>query len=119
MEAENARAKADARCQREAIQETRRLAAASEGATLDAQLRTTTRTLAGLTRNQISCLLTHFGQKTPATTKSLVDHQGLLYQFLASRPDLSYSPAHAEPLADAAPAAASVPAAPFPNVVDN
>lgn len=117
--AEDARAKSEARGQREAAQETRRLAAASEGATLDAQLRASTRTLAGLTRNQISCLLTHFGQKSPATTKSLVDHQGLLYQFLASRPDISYSSLHAAPLAGAAPAAAPSAAAPFPNVVDN
>ena len=117
--AEDARSKAEARGQREAAQETKRLSAASEGATLDGQLQASTRTLAGLNKNQITCLLTHFGQKAPATTKSLIDHQGLLYQFLASRPDLSYSPSHAASLAGAALAAEPVVAAPFPNAVDN
>jgi hypothetical protein len=117
--AEKERLKADAKAQREGAQEARRLVASSEGAALDLELQASTRTLGSLTRNQIASLLTHFGQKAPASSKSLTDQQGLLHQFLASRPDLSYSPAHAVPPPRAELAPAHAAAAPLPNVVDN
>ena len=93
--AEAERTKTEARNVREAAQEAKRLTAASEGAALDAQLRATTRHIGNLTRNQLASLLIHFGQKAPAATKTLADHQGAFYQFMASRPDLPYSPTHA------------------------